>query len=486
MTTRGVMFQFFEWNCTNEGSLWRQLARSAQELAIRGTTAVWMPPAYKGQDGIKDTGYGVYDLYDLGEFDQKGTVRTKYGTRDEYLAAIKAVHDAGIDAYADVVLNHRMGGDETEEVEIVEVDTNDRNAPTTQPYKIHAWSLYNFPGRGGKYSKFTWHWKHFTAFGHNADAPHESNKIFRVASKAFADGVDGEYGNYDYLMGADVDHREPDVREELFAWGKWMIETTGVNGLRIDAVKHIPAEFYKDWFERLRGAFPGREIFGVGEYWSGDVDVLHNYIDATSATMRLFDVPLHYKFQEAAKGGRDFDLTKIFDNTLVNDFPMHAVTFVDNHDSQPGQSLDSWVADWFKPLAYALILLRKEGYPCVFYGDYFGNPGIEGGKYSLVSHQKLIDDMLGARAVFTYGEQHDYLDHPTCIGWVWTGEAEHPGGMAVVISTGDEGRKKMQTFKPNQEFRDHTGHIKEPITTDAEGFAEFVCPAGSLSIWCTP
>ena len=30
------------------------------------------------------------------------------------------------------------------------------------------------------------------------------------------------------------------------------------------------------------------------------------------------------------------------------------------------------VEPWFKPLAYALILLRREGYPCIFYADYYG------------------------------------------------------------------------------------------------------------------
>nr|WP_308215307.1 hypothetical protein [Sinobaca sp. H24] len=45
---------------------------------------------------------------------------------------------------------------------------------------------------------------------------------------------------------------------------------------------------------------------------------------------------------------------------------MHAVTFVDNHDSQPEESLESWVEEPFKQSAYALILLREDGYPCVF------------------------------------------------------------------------------------------------------------------------
>ena len=39
-------------------------------------------------NGAKDAGYSTYDLFDLGEFDQKGSVRTKYGTKEEYLSAV--------------------------------------------------------------------------------------------------------------------------------------------------------------------------------------------------------------------------------------------------------------------------------------------------------------------------------------------------------------------------------------------------------------
>ena len=68
----------------------------------------------------------------------------------------------------------------------------------------------------------------------------------------------------------------------------------------------------------------------------------------------------------------NYDLRQIFDNTLVQHQPALAVTLVENHDSQPLQSLESIVEAWFKPLAYALILLREAGYPCIFYGDYYG------------------------------------------------------------------------------------------------------------------
>ncbi len=147
---KGVMFQYFEWNCKTDGSLWRELASRAIEIKNLGTTAVWMPPAYKGMGGKNDTGYAPYDLFDLGEFDQKGTVATKYGTKDEFIAAIKAVQDAGMDAYADVVLDHRMGGDETEEVEVVEISNDNRNIVISEPHKIKPFSKYKLPRPGGK------------------------------------------------------------------------------------------------------------------------------------------------------------------------------------------------------------------------------------------------------------------------------------------------------------------------------------------------
>ena len=110
----GVMFQYFEWYLPADASLWKTVSANAQELSDKGVTSVWLPPAYKGQAGIDDTGYGVYDLYDLGEFDQKKTVPTKYGTKDEYIDAVNKLQACGIDVYADIVLNHRMGADETE------------------------------------------------------------------------------------------------------------------------------------------------------------------------------------------------------------------------------------------------------------------------------------------------------------------------------------------------------------------------------------
>ena len=124
------MMQAFEWYLPAEQNFWRQVAGMAGEISNNGITSVWLPPAYKGAGGANDVGYAVYDLYDLGEFNQKGTVATKYGTKDEYLAAIQALKQNGIEVLADIVLGHRMGADETERIFAYTYDENNRNIKT--------------------------------------------------------------------------------------------------------------------------------------------------------------------------------------------------------------------------------------------------------------------------------------------------------------------------------------------------------------------
>ncbi|MDE5757488.1 MAG: alpha-amylase, partial [Allobaculum sp.] len=73
-----TMLQFFQWYTRADGFQYTRLRRLAPKLGRLGYTMVWLPPAYKGAGGKKDNGYAPYDLYDIGEFNQKGTVRTKY------------------------------------------------------------------------------------------------------------------------------------------------------------------------------------------------------------------------------------------------------------------------------------------------------------------------------------------------------------------------------------------------------------------------
>ena len=450
----------------------------AKHLENIGISHLWLPPAYKGASGKEDVGYGVYDLYDLGEFDQKGSIPTKYGTKDEYIEAIRILRENNIKVLADIVLNHKMGADDTELVLAVQDDAQDRNVSLTEALPIKVWTKYTFPGRGDVHSDFKWNWTHF--HGIDWDENSGTAAIYKFYGKHWDEDVDKENGNYDYLMGADIDLNNYDVIKELKNWGKWYLKTTNVDGFRLDAVKHIRAEFYPEWLDELRSESE-RKLFSVGEYWSSNIDTINKYIERTEGCMSLFDVPLHYNFYSASISNGEFDMSKIFDGTIVGTHPDKAVTFVDNHDTELGQSLESWILDWFKPLAYSLILLRKDGFPCVFYGDYYGIPAKD-----VAPKDDMLTLLLKLRKYYAYGDQYDYFNDRNLIGFTRLGDYEHNGsGLAVVMSDGNGGGIQMNVGKnlANTVFYDCTGNLSETVYVDNDGNGIFYCKDGSVSVW---
>lgn len=478
MASNDTLMQFFEWYLSSDSTLWNKVTKDAKHLSELGITKLWLPPAYKGASGKDDVGYGVYDLYDLGEFDQKGSIQTKYGTKDEYLMAIKTLQENNIDVIADIVLNHKLGADETEEVLAVQDDDSDRNVSLTDAKPIKAWTKYTFPGRENKYSDFKWNWTHF--HGVDWDEATSTTSIYKFYGKHWDDNVDKEKGNFDYLMGADIDLNNFDVVAELKKWGRWYLNFTGINGFRLDAVKHIRTEFFPEWLGFLRHE-SGKALFSVGEYWSANVDTLLKYLEKVDNCMTLFDVPLHYNFYRASISNGEFNMNEIFDGTLVEAKPESAVTFVDNHDTEPGQALESFILDWFKPLAYSLILLRKDGLPTVFYGDYFGIPTKQ-----IDSKSEILDIILNVRKNYAYGEQYDYFDDRNVIGFTRTGDTEHiNSGVVVIMSDGVGGSKVMNVGKKlaGCTFYDCTKNVSDIVSVDTEGNGTFFCKDGSVSIW---
>ena len=472
----GTMMQYFEWYLDVEEGLWNKVADDAENLSNLGITSVWLPPAYKGMAGKNEVGYGVYDLYDLGEFNQKGSVPTKYGTKDEYIRAIESLKRNFINVYADIVLNHKMGADKLQDILVNRCDWGDHTKVESNLEEIKAATKFTFPGRGHKYSSFEWNWTHFK--GIDINSKNTEKALFKFKDKSWAECVDKEFANFDYLMGADIDFSNPEVVEECKRWGKWYLETTRVDGFRLDAVKHIDALFYKEWLKYLREE-SGKELFTVGEYWSYNVDNLHNYLKETEGAMSLFDVPLHNNFYNASVNP-EYDMSTILNKTLVKENPASAVTFVDNHDTQPGQALQSYVEEWFKAIAYAIILLRKEGYPCVFYGDLYGI------KHSNNKPVERIKTLLALRKIKAYGRQHDYFDHPNVIGWTREGDTKHlDSGLAVVASNSFDAEKRMYvgTGYTGEEFIDCLDNCPDVVHIDEQGCGVFRCKGRSVSVW---
>ncbi|KAF8183952.1 glycoside hydrolase family 13 protein [Pholiota molesta] len=475
-----LMFQFFTWDCLHESlSWWKHFETEVPHLAELGVTQVWLPPPNKAAEQT-GRGYDAYDLWDLGEFDQKGSIRTRWGTRDEFLQACKVAKEHGIDILIDAVLNHKLGGDRTETFRAVPVQEDNRLRDAGPARQIQGWTAFEYPGRGEKYSAMRWNHGHFT--GVDWDQTTRTKAIYRIAEqgrKGWSRNVDPELGNYDFLLGVDIDHRHPEVQEDLLSWGKWILETTGATGFRLDAIKHIDRKFMVQWIQEVRRAIGSKSMFVVAEYWSGSFKLIFPYMQAFKGEAAFFDVPLHMNLNHASTQRSRYDLRKILQDTIVQAKPNDAVTFVDNHES-----LESWVGDNFKVQAYAIILLRGHGHPCVYYGDLY--PNKEAYNENIARNITLL---MQARKNFAYGPTEDYFHHSNCIGFVRRGDATHQG-CAVILSNKEDGpstyihelRMNVGIENAGKTYRSlMTQHGRVQI--DASGWGTFSCFANNVQVW---
>ncbi|KAG8897786.1 hypothetical protein FRB99_007921 [Tulasnella sp. 403] len=413
-----LMVQFFEWeSLPPEGiSWWKHFENEAPWLASLGCTQVWLPPPNKAMVP-----------WDLGEFDQKGSIATRWGTKAELFNATFTAKAHGIDTLIDAVLNHKLGADRTERFQAVEVDPNNRLVDLGPPQEIEGWTAFDFPGRGDKYSTLKWTQEHFT--GLDWDQITKKNGIYKIVGrghKGWSKNVDNEFGNYDYLLGIDIDFRHEAVRQDFLAWSEWILKETGAGGFRLDAAKHIDREFLREFVRHARKQ-PGYEhAFVVAEFWIDSVRAIERYMSKLHAPVSMFDVPLHHNFFRASEAGSDYDLRTILDGSLVQRRPRDAVTFVDNHDTAVGCSLESWVGSDFKPIAYALILLREGGHPCVYHADIYGPTALP-----------QVPILMKARKQYAYGPTTDYFDNQHCIAFVRHGDsARQRQGCVVLCATG--------------------------------------------------
>lgn len=305
----GVMMQAFYWDVPAGGTWWNTIKSKIPAWDAAGFSAIWLPPASKAQNGPYSMGYDPFDYYDFGEYNQMGSVETRFGSRNELTSLISEAHDHDIQVYADIVLNHNSGGD---------LEAN--------PYAgTNTYTDYN-PASG----------KFFRSF-------HD----FHPNDVHTAD--EGFFGGF-----ADVCFDKAYVRD--WFWGrpdavaKYYKNVMGFDGWRFDYVKGFGGWVVEEWMNSVGG-------FAVGENWDGNAATLQDWVNSTNRTASAFDFAAYYSMDAAFDNN---DLTRLNDDMLWKRDPFKAVTFVANHDTDE-------ISD--KYLAYAYILTH-EGYPCVFYSDY--------------------------------------------------------------------------------------------------------------------
>ena len=304
----GVMMQAFYWNVPAGGTWWNTISGKAATWSQVGIDAVWLPPVSKALAGASSMGYDPFDYYDLGQYAQKGSTETRFGSKTELEQFIATAHRNQLSVIADIVINHNSGGDAEFNVF--------KNTNTYTDYQP-ASGLFNR-------SQYDFHPNDY----HNNDT--------------------GFFGGF-----ADVCHHKPYVQDWL--WGrsnsvaKYYKNTVGFDGWRFDYVKGFEPWVAREWQRAVGG-------FAVGEYWDGNAATLQAWTD--QAEMSAFDFACYYRMRDAFTGN---NLNALNGDMLWKRDARRAVTFVANHDTD--EIIDN------KMLAYAYILTH-EGYPALFYRDY--------------------------------------------------------------------------------------------------------------------
>lgn len=95
----------------------------------------------------------------------------------------------------------------------------------------------------------------------------------------------------------------------------------------------------------------------------------------------------------------------------------------------------------------------------------------------------MLDVLLAARRDHCYGNQNDYFDDLSVVGWTHTGDVRHPKAIAIVMSNSIGGTKRMFVDRPRSRFGDLTGAVSTHTITSEDGYGVFSCADRSVSIW---
>jgi alpha-amylase len=183
------------------------------------------------------------------------------------------------------------------------------------------------------------------------------------------------------------------VRNGLVDAVDWQTLSIDAQGYRLDDTKGLATAFVHDLLESksMRGKF------AVGEYFDGNPDTLNWWVwdSGMQARAATFDFSTRFALQAMCNNAGRWDMGQLDHVGFAGRDPVHAVTFIENHDTDLNSPVIS-----NKVLAYAYIL-TAEGYPCVYYKDYSADAGCYGLRAPLANliwiHEHLANGQTAVR-----------------------------------------------------------------------------------------
>lgn len=472
-----VVFQAFWWDCWNErypGDWYTYLAKLMPRLRAMGFDGLWIPSPIKGDAGSFSMGYDPFDHYDLGEKDQKGTVATRFGTKDSLLRLVAVAHANGLEIYPEIILNHVKGGME------------DPRAPGDR-FKKFRYVGFGGPA-AGRWPKDHWN------FHPNPDNWCTGGDwcVDWFGPDICYDTPENPGGNCRYM------------RDQARQWFVWFRKQTDVDGFRFDAVKHFPPSVVEDLLANTMGDPSG--YFAVGEFLSG-ADQLDDWTRRTAGRAGTFDVSLRNALVAIVEQGGFFDMGSL--PNYQQGERVRTVPFVNSHDSWKGAYWDSEEGsdrhddrsgDWRlnekeamptvdpdnprADVAYAAAF-AVDGSPVVFYEDLFVNYGSDRRRADPATYpvRNYLANLIWAH------QKLNFKDGAYKVRFQSSSDLlviERSG--RALIGLNDSGSDwlsaEVQTdFGSNVRLHDYSGANRDDVWTDDSGRVRVWAPPMGYAIW---
>jgi glycosidase len=375
----GAILQWFETD-------YKTILRRLPEVVLTGYSAIYVPAPTKAPGATFSVGYNPLDLFDLGDRQQGGNIRTKYGTAQELQELIRACKRLGIEIYCDTVLNHfanRAENPINQYPTVIPEDFHIRSSADTTNPEI------DFNTAGAMSSAI---------FNQDlvglADIAHEDGNAAQTGPLTLPPYASWNMrGKPSFVRSATTPQFYPggvayaeDVRQMQKRWMWWMTTKLGFDGYRLDAIKHMPPPYLGYAPDQVTNGMNFSEgdvlnysyslnnnLYFFGEDFTSNTFELNQY---AKTGQNLLDFPLFFNFQSIFNSQGFGNISAALSNGYgvdANGLPFErgglapsvGVGFVQSHDSGPPESNN---------LAHAFLLTRT-GRPKIYYDGNNIQPG---------------------------------------------------------------------------------------------------------------
>jgi len=393
-----AILQYFE-------SRWDTIEDRTIDSFYAGYGGMWVPPPGRADSGGFSVGYDVFDRFDLGSANNE----TLYGTHRSFKALTAQSKKAGIAVYADFIFNHNGFSDNNRNgfVEagdypgfVLELDNDpygDFHPPIFDGNDVRRFRLSGLIDID--------HTKNYQFIRHPVD-PNDSRNI---PGGTFTDRADPN--NAQFYTDQDLGGRtvfDPDLNQNVTVYdfnldnplagdaitenalglilrnARWMIQEAGVDGFRLDAVKHFDPFVLEFFDQAVHDAAPRnldgshRRVFAFSEVFDGDFGTIQQYVqdidrgeNQVGGNRDALDLPLYFAIkQNLSSNGIQNDWRDVKNASFdINDDGLanngsQGVGHVQSHD-EPGPDLSN--------VAHAFVLMRPGNANVYFNAKQFGD-----------------------------------------------------------------------------------------------------------------